>query len=306
MCNRLVFACLVLVVLRSPDQLYAQFTDPRTYGNTPVGVNQLKLAYTYARTDASIDTSLIVAGAEFNLHQGTLEYSRYFSFFHRVAWVKASVPLAGLNGSVSGTNIRGSTTGTGDSSYELAMLVKGGPAISVTQFENYRQTTSVGVSIIISPPTGQYNANKVLNLGSNRWSFMPEIGISHPFGPKQKWVVDAYANAYFYNDNTSFHGVEILRQQALPGLEGHISYSCTPNLWVSLDTRYSFRGDTIVNGTDQNDAQQNFTLGSELNVSINPRNLLVFKFAKALVHQNGTAFTGFSLEYIYTWGKGYK
>lgn len=306
MCNRLAFVCLVLVALRSPDQLYAQFTDPRTYGNAPVGVNQLKLAYSYARTDASIDTSLIVAGPEFNLNQGTLEYARYFGFFHRVAWVKASVPLAGLNGSVTGTNIRGSSTGTGDSSYELAMLVKGGPAISVTQFENYRPTTSVGVSLIISPPTGQYDANKVLNLGSNRWSFKPEIGISHPFGHKQEWVIDVYSNAYFYNDNTSYHGVKILQQQALPGLEGHFSYSCTLNLWVSLDTRYSFRGNTIVNGTDQNDPQRNFTLGSELNVSINPRNLLVFKFAKALVYKNGPAYTGFGLEFIFSWGKGYK
>jgi hypothetical protein len=101
-------------------------------------------------------------------------------------------------------------------------------------------------------------------------------------GHKQNWVLDVYANAYFYNDNTSYHGVEILRQQALPGLEGHISYSCTPNLWVSLDTRYSFRGDAIVNGTDQNDAQQNFTLGSEVNVSTNPRNLLVFKLGQGL------------------------
>jgi hypothetical protein len=192
MYNRLVFVCLVLVVLRGPDQLYAQFTDPRTYGNTPVGLNQLKLAYTYARADASIDTSLIISGAEFT------------------------------------------------------------------------------------------------------------------FGHKQRWVFDLYANAYFYDDNTSYHGVEILRQQALPGLEGHVSYSCTPNLWVSLDTRYSFRGDTIVNGTDQNDAQQNFTLGSEANVSINPRNRLIFKFAKALVYKNGPSYTGFSLEYIFSWGKGYR
>lgn len=306
MCHRLVFACLLLLVLRSPDQLYAQFTDPRTYANTPVGVNQLKLAYTYASAEASIDTSLVVAGAQFTLNQGTLEYSRYFSLFHRTAWVKASVPMAGLNGSVSDTSIRGSATGTGDSSYELGMLVKGGRAFSVAQFGDYRPTTSVGVSLIISAPTGQYNANKILNLGTNRWSFKPEIGISHPFGPKQKWVVDAYANTYFYTDNTSYHGVEILRQQPLPGLEGHISYSCTPNLWISLDTNYSFRGDTIVNGADQNNAQRNFILGSEVNVSINPKNVLVVKFARALVYENGPSYTGFSLEYIFSWGKGYQ
>ncbi len=305
MFQRFVFVCLFLSAFLSPDYLYAQFTDPRTYDNTPVGLNQLELAYTYAHANASIDSSLIVAGAEFNLNAGTLEYTRYFSFFHRAAWVEASVPLAGLAGSVAGTNIRGSATGAGDSSYELALLLVGGPALSVTQFPNYKPTTSLGVSLTITAPTGQYNPNKVLNLGSDRWSFKPEIGVSHPFGPKQKWVVDAYANAYFFTENASYHGAEILRQQALPGLEGHISYSFTPNLWVSLDTRYSFRGDTLVNGADQNNAQQNFTLGSELNVSITPRNLLVFEFAKALVHQNGPAYTGFSLEYIYSWGKGY-
>jgi hypothetical protein len=306
MCKRLVFACLALGFFHIPDQLCAQFTDARTYDNTPVGVNQLELSYAYAHANASIDTSLIVAGAEFNLNQGTIDYTRYFSFFQRVAWVKASVPLAGLNGSVTGTNIRGSITGAGDSSYELAVLVRGGPALSVTQFASYRPTTSVGVSLTITAPSGLYDANKVLNLGSNRWSFKPEIAISHPFGPEQKWEVDAYANAYFFTDNTSYHGIEILRQQPLPELEGHISYSFTPNLWAALDTRYSFRGDTLVNRTDQNNAQQNFTLGSEVNVSLNPRNVLVLEFAEALVHQNGPAYTGFALKYIYSWGKGYK
>jgi len=306
MCKRLVFLYLFLAVLCRPDQARAQFTDPRAYDNTPVGVSQLELAYAYAHANASIDTALIIAGAEFDLNQGTVEYTRYFNFFHRTAWVNASLPLAGLNGSVTGTNIHGSLTDAGDSSYELAMLVKGGPALSVKKFADFRPITSVGVSLTLTAPTGQYNPNKVLNLGSDRWSFKPEIGISHPFGSKQKWVIDGYASAYFFTDNTSYHGVEILRQQPLPGFEGHISYSFTDNLWVSLDTRYSFRGDTLINDTDQNNPQQNFILGSEVNVSVNSRTQLVFKFAKAMVHQTGPAYTGLSVEYIYSWGKGYR
>jgi len=117
-----------------------------------------------------------------------------------------------------------STTGGGDSSYELAMLLKGGPALSVAQFKNYRPTTTFGVSLTITAPTGLYSPNKILNLGSERWSFKPEIAVSHPFGPEQKWAFEAYANSYFYTDNTSYHGREILGQQPLPGLEGHISY----------------------------------------------------------------------------------
>jgi hypothetical protein len=304
--KRLLFVCFSLAVLAFPEQLYAQFTDPRTYDNAPVGVNEVELDYSYAHSNTSIDTSVIIAGAELNLNQGTVSYTRNFDFVHRLSWVEAGVPLAGLGGSVTGTNIHGSSTGTGDTSYELAMLLKGGPALSVAQFKNYKPTTTVGISLTITAPTGLYHPDRLLNLGSNRWSFKPEIAVSHPFGPKQKWELDGYANAYFYTDNTSYHGMKTLRQHALPGLEGHISYSFLSNLWASLDTRYSFGGDTFVNGVNQSDGQQNFTLGSEVNVSLNPQNSLVFEFAKALVHQNGPDFTGFAVKYLYSWGKGYR
>jgi len=305
-CKRLVFVFIVLAVLHPASPLYAQFTDPRYYGDSPVGVNQLELDYAYGRANASIDTSLVVAGAELNLNQGTVRYTRYFSLFHRTAWVQALVPIAGLDGSVTGTEIERSVIGAGDTSYELTTLLRGGPALSVEQFAGYKPTTTVGASITITAPTGLYDANKLLNLGSDRWSFKPEIGISHPFGPKQKWLVDAYANASFFTDDTSYHGAEILRQQALPGVEGHVSYAFTPNLWVAFDTRYSFRGDTFVNGVDQNSAQKNFVLGSEMNASLNPRSSLILVFAKALVHQNGPAYTGFSVRYVYSWCKGCK
>ena len=71
MLQRLLFVCFAMAVLSSPGQVYAQFTDPRTYDNSPVGINQLELSYAYAHANASIDTSLIIAGAKFDLNQGT-------------------------------------------------------------------------------------------------------------------------------------------------------------------------------------------------------------------------------------------
>jgi len=306
MSKPLLFVCAALAVLHLPDQACAQFTDPGTYDNTPVGINQFELGYAYVHANAAIDPALIIAGANFDLNQGTIDYTRYFGLFHRLAWVNVGVPVAGLGGSISGTNIQASVTGAGDSSYQVAMLLKGGPALSVAQFENYQPTTTLGVSLTTTAPTGLYRPNKLLNLGSDRWSFKPEIAWSHPFGPDEKWEFDAYGNVYFFTDNTSYRGRQVLRQEPLPGLEGHISYSFNDNLWASLDTRYSFRGPTLVSGADQNNAQQNFILGSEMNVSINSRNSLLFEFAKAVVHQNGPALVGFSVRYDYTWGKGYK
>ena len=302
MSKRLLFAWLGLAVLQFPNQVCAQFSNPRTYQNSPVDVNQLELSYTYVRTDTSIDTSLIITGAKLNVNQGIIDYTRYFGFLHRMMWVEAGVPIAGLGGSIGGTNIQGSVTGAGDSSYALAVLLKGGSALTVQQFEHHKPTTTLGVSLTMTAPTGLYHSNKILNLGSDRWSFKPEIGLSHPFGLEQKWYLDAYANVYFYTDNTSYHGVEILRQQPLPGLEGHISYSFNDNVWVAFDTRYSFRGTTLVDGVSQNNAQKNFILGSEMNISLDSRNSLVLEFAKALLHNNGPSVVGFSLKYDYTWG----
>lgn len=304
--KRLSVACVVLAILRIPPAGFAQFTDARTYTNTPVGLNQIELAYTYVHANASIDTSLVVAGATVDLNQGSIAYTRYFGFLHRLMWVEAGIPIAGLGGSIAGTTVHQSIAGVGDSSYSLAMLVRGGPALSVAQSEAFKPSTTVGVSLTITAPTGRYDPSKILNLGSDRWTFKPEVGLSHPFGSEQNWEFDAYANVGLYTDNSSYHRRELLRQQPLPGFEGHISYSFNNNVWASLNTRYSFRGRTFVDNVDQNNAQQNFIMGSEINVSLNTRNSLTIEFAKALVHQNGPALVGFSVKYDYTWGKGYK
>src|SRR5271170_4646770 len=206
MCKWLLFVCLALSLAYDPHTVRAQFTYPRTYENSPVGVNQFELGYAYAHSDASIDTSIIVAGAKLNLNQGFIDYTRYFSLFHRMAWVEPTLPIAGLSGAISGTNISASTTGTGDSSYQIATLLKGGPALTPDQFANYKPAATIGVSLTFTAPTGLYDGNKLLNLGSDRWSFKPEVAFSQPFGAGQKWEVDLYGNAYFLTDNTPYHG----------------------------------------------------------------------------------------------------
>ena len=304
--KRLLYPCLALAVLGGPYQAFGQFTDPHNYDNTPVGTNQIELAYAYARSDVSIDTGLVIAGAKLSLNKGTVQYSHYFRLANHVMWVDASVPIAGLDGSVTRTNIRGSINGAGDSSYQLSALLKGARALTVAEFDDYKPATIVGVSLGVTAPTGQYHPNKLLNLGSDRWSFKPEIALSHPFGSEQKWMLDAYTNCEFYTGDASYRGHEVLRQQPLPGFEGHISRSPTERLWISFDTRYSFRGTTSIDGLDQNDGQQNFTIGSEANLALNSQHALVFEFAKVLVHHNGPAYTGFAVKYDFVWGKGYR
>jgi hypothetical protein len=286
--------------------VYGQFSDPRTYANTPVDVNQVELDYAHATADSSLDTSLVIYGAHLELNEATVGYTRTFGIIDHSAWIKASVPFAYVSGSVDGSGLSGSASGAGDASLQLTTLLLGGPALSAADFEKYAPTTTLGVSLTVSGPSGQYDPSRVLNLGSDRWSFKPEIGISHPFGPDQKWVLDGHFYTYFFTDNTEYHGKEVLRQEPLPGLEAHVSYNFTPELWTSLDANYSFRGTTFVDGVDQNNAQRNLTLGTETSWTLNSRNTVAFSFAKSVVHVNAPNFSEVTLKYFYTWGSGYQ
>ena len=304
--KRLRLCCFAVAIFLFPGQALAQFTDAHSYDNAPVGTNQIELSYAHVYANSSIDTSLIITGAKLDANQGTINYSRYLGWCNRTTWVEAGLPLGSLSGSVSGTRIQGTIVGAGDASFQVGMLLKGAPALTVERFHDSEPASTLGVSFSFTAPTGRYDANKVLNLGSDRWVFKPEFAFSQPFGRGQKWQVEAYANAYFYTNNTTFNGKEILHQQPQPGLEGHLSYSFSNNAWLSLDTRYSFLATTFVDGVDQNNGQQNFIVGSEMNVSISARHSLLFEFAKALVHENGPVITGFAAKYTYTWGKGYR
>ena len=298
-----LFAWSALVLLFSAAQARAQFTDPHQYDASPVGVNQIEVAYAFVHGTASVDPSLVIADASLNLNQGIVGYTRYFGLWRRLGWVEAAVPVARLGGSITGTSVEASTSAAGDSSYAVAMLLKGGPALSVEEFDTYTPTTMLGVSVSVTAPTGAYDPDRVLNLGSGRWSFKPEVALSLPFGRDRKWQLDSYVNGYFYTDNTSYRGHEILRQEPLAGVEGHISRAFNDRLWISFDTRYSFRGTTFVGGVDQHNGQQNVIVGSEVSVAIDARHSLQLGFATAAVHRNGPAVAGFNVKYDYAWSK---
>ena len=59
----------------------------------------------------------------------------------------------------------------------------------------------MGVSVTVAPPLGQYDSTKLINLGTNRWSVRPELGVSREIG---QWVVEAMAGVWVFTDNTDF------------------------------------------------------------------------------------------------------
>jgi len=88
-----------------------------------------------------------------------------------------------------------------DPGFYFSINLYGAPALSLEEFKGFQQDTIIGFTLKVSAPLGTYNDDKLLNIGTNTWSFKPELGISQAIG---RWTLEAAAAATIYTDNDDF------------------------------------------------------------------------------------------------------
>ena len=178
--------------------LCAQDLAPRAYVITPLRSNAITLTYSFYAGNIDYNGALPVSGATGTYSVPTFSYYRSFSFFGRSANIVASVPygVGNFQGTVFGAERHLYRSGLLDSVLRLSVNLKGGPAMPPQKFMKWKQKMLLGASLKVMGPTGQYNPTKLINWGSNRWSFKPEFGYSQRF--RGNWVLDGYFGVWFY------------------------------------------------------------------------------------------------------------
>ena len=58
------------------------------------------------------------------------------------------------------------------------MLFYGTPTLLLDEFQDYKPHIIIGGSFEMPSSLGQSDSDKPLNIGTNRWFFKPELGIS--------------------------------------------------------------------------------------------------------------------------------
>src|SRR5262245_57870802 len=147
---------LVVIVLATITTAGAQDLEPRAYSNTPVGMNFLLLGYSYTHGNSVFDSSAPIKDASVTVHSGLLGYARSLGIWGRSAKIDLVLPYAWLSGSATfaGQPEERQVSGLGDPRARFSILLYGGPALSLEEFEDYQADFIVGGSFAVTARLG--------------------------------------------------------------------------------------------------------------------------------------------------------
>src|SRR5215469_2035500 len=194
---------LLLSVVVPVMRLSAQDLSPRAYVITPVHSNAVILTWSFYDGGLDLNGIIPITGATATYNVPVFSYYHSFNFFGRSANITASLPygVGNFEGAVLGPEKSVYRSGLLDLNVRFAVNLKGGPAMPAKDFVKWKQKTLLGASLKVIAPTGQYSGMKLVNWGINRWGFKPELGYSRRW---DKWILDAYAGAWFFTANNAF------------------------------------------------------------------------------------------------------
>ena len=281
----------------------AQSIEPRSYSNAPVGVNFLIAGYAYAQGGLSFDPALPIANAHLRTSSGVFAYARTLDLWGKSAKFDVIAPYSALSGSAEyvGQPVRRDVTGLNDPSFRVSVNFYGAPALSPSEFRDYEQQLLVGASLQVSAPWGQYDPRRLVNIGTNRWSFKPELGISYGLAP---WTLELALAATLFTRNDDFNSGSVRTQDPLYSVQAHAIYTFRSGIWLSLDATYFAGGRSAIDDVAQNDFQQNWRAGATLAVPLDRRNSIKLYLSRGVSARTGNNFDLVGTAWQYRWGGG--
>lgn len=293
-------AALLLAGLSFSPSLLAD--NARDWQNVPIDLNMVFGYYNRVDTNTPIDTSLPIDGLSLNADVYLLRYARSFGLDGRNSAFQVIQPYADVEASFDDARFFDGTKrngGMGDTQFVFAHNLFGGPALTAQQFASHQPQTFLSTALWVTTPTGDYDKDRVINIGANRWVIKPELAFGHPMGPT--WLeINTWVS--LYGDNDDYQGNGKLEQKPLYAIEGHYSYTINQALWVSLDGTWSKGGETRIDGDNQDNEQENTLLGASLGFMLSPQVGGLIAYTDTVSEQSGSPDVNtWTLRMQYVW-----
>ncbi len=250
-----LLSCLAAAPLSHAQEL----EEPRRWAHLPVDANFLGGGYAFTKGDITLDPVLRIEDARMESRALALRYIRSFGLLGRSGRVDIDLgyETGRWSGLLDGQAASTSRTGPMDSIVRVALMLYGAPPLKGSEYAAYRAAhrdeTIVGAALAVALPTGEYLEDRLINLGSNRYTIRPQFGVTHSH---DRWMIEGTASASFFTANDSFVNMR-LEQDPLYGVQGHLTYTFRPGLWAGASAGYGRGARSTINGIAMNDRREN-------------------------------------------------
>lgn len=282
----------------------AQDLEPRAYSNSPTGLNFALAGYAYAKGSVLTDPSLPLDNVNNESHGGYFALATTLNVLGKSAKFDVVVPYISLSteGLVFGVPRERHVTGFGDPQFRFSINFIGAPALTAAEFSSYQADFILGASFRVGVPLGQYDDDKLINIGSNRWSLKPEIGLSKTLG---RWTIELAPAAVFFTNNGDFFGGHTREQAPIYVVQAHVSYTILPGCWFGLDASYFVGGRTTVDDVGNDDEQEGTRLGATFALPVSRYHSVKLYAATGYDAYRDRNYDTVGIAWQYRWGGGF-
>ena len=299
--RRLTYFSAFIIGITYSVSVHAQELEPRSLTNIPTGTNFGVLGYALSQGNIILDPALSIEDLNASVHGIFAAYVRSVNVFGKSGKIDAVLPFAAgdWSGTVSQQYQETARNGFGDPKIRLSVNLLGAPALDAEEYGSYQQKTILGVNMQVSLPIGQYFTDRLINLGSNRFTFRPQLGVSHYI---ENWILEGYASIWLFTRNNDFYGGNELKQDPIYTFKCHLIRSLPKGIWLAADAGYANGGVAYVNGAERDSHISTFRVGGTVSVPLGLRNAIKLFGFTTFRRDKGSDYDLLSLAYQFRWG----
>jgi hypothetical protein len=296
--GRIALLLLPSVLAAAPAR--AADIEPRAYSNAPVGLNFLIAGFAYSEGGLSTDPSSPIQDAKLQINTEIVAYARTLNIWGKSGKFDVMVPYSHLSGTalVNGNPAERNVSGLNDPRFRLSVNFVGAPALSPQEFAGYRQDLIVGASLQVAAPLGQYDPDRLVNIGTNRWFIKPEIGVSKALGAL---TLEFAGAVYFYTTNDDYYVGRTLEQDPVYSAQAHLIYSFGRGIWAALNGTYDYGGRTTIDGVQDDEVMGNARLGATLALPVTRNNSIKLYASAGTATRTGSDYNLGGIAWQYRW-----
>ncbi len=271
-----LIAATAVVILTSSGIAFAGSGDgSRSFPLLPKDINLLTV-YALSQTgDQLLDPGQIIPDGKIDADIGILQYTRSFSLYDHLAAAFVAVPYAKVDGSLplgppTGT-VSASDSGFGGIIVGGVIGLIGSPALSAGKEFASHDPTGFQLGLVGKAflPTGSYDSDKTISVGSNRWAGQLVLPITYTIGSS---MIDPNLTTFeilpgvsFFEDNSDpSGGADTTGQKPLLTLEAHLTRNLNRTTWISFGGIYNYGGETSTDSVWNNDRRKSLGLGASI------------------------------------------